>query len=85
MFVRVSLRGILKQIRVDTLRRVHNDGFLEERLSWNCCHSHMYQKKTRIMDGLIFYQMYWFSFFFRGISDSLHILPHHVRSTDVLP
>ena len=28
MSVRVSLRGMLRLIRVDTLRRVHNVGFL---------------------------------------------------------
>ena len=32
MSARVSLRGMLKLIRVDTLRRVHNVGFLAERL-----------------------------------------------------
>ena len=31
MSVRVSLRGILRLIRVDTLRRIHNVGFLVER------------------------------------------------------
>ena len=30
--VRVSLPGILRQIRFDTLRRVHNVGFLLKRL-----------------------------------------------------
>ena len=30
--VRVSLRGMLRLIRVDTLRRVHNVDFLVERL-----------------------------------------------------
>ena len=30
--VRVSLRGMLRLIRVDTLRRVHNVGFLAGRL-----------------------------------------------------
>ena len=32
MFVRISLRGMLRLIRVDTLRTVHNVGFLLERL-----------------------------------------------------
>ena len=31
MSVRVSQRGILRQIRVDALRRVHNVGFLAGR------------------------------------------------------
>ena len=32
---RVSLRGMLMLIRVDTLRRVHNVGFLVERLNYH--------------------------------------------------
>ena len=32
VFVMVSLRGMLKLIRFDTLRRVHNVGFLAGRL-----------------------------------------------------
>ena len=35
MYVRVSLRGMLRLIRVDTLRRVHNVGFLAGRLICN--------------------------------------------------
>ena len=34
MSVRVNLRGMLRLIRVDTLRRVHNVGFLAERLNY---------------------------------------------------
>ena len=34
MSVRVSLRGMLKLNRVDTLRRVHNVGFLAGRLNY---------------------------------------------------
>ena len=32
MYIRVSLRGMLMLIRIDTLRRVHNLGFLAGRL-----------------------------------------------------
>ena len=32
MYGRISLRGMLRLIRVDTLRRVHNVGFLAGRL-----------------------------------------------------
>ena len=35
MSVRVSLRGMLRLIRVDTLRRVHNVDFLAERLMYS--------------------------------------------------
>ena len=31
MSIRVSLRGMLKLIRIDTLRRIHNDGFVAGR------------------------------------------------------
>ena len=34
MYIRVSLRGMLRLIRVDTLRRVHNVGFLTRRLKY---------------------------------------------------
>ena len=37
MSVRVSLRGIFRLIRVDTLSRVHNVGFLVERLIYTGC------------------------------------------------
>ena len=33
MFTRVSLRGMLSLIRVDTLQRVHNVGFIAGRLN----------------------------------------------------
>ena len=35
MSARVSLRGMLRLIRVDTLRRFHNVGFLVKRLIFN--------------------------------------------------
>ena len=46
MPVRVSLHGMLRLISVDTLRRVHNVGFLAERL---ICYSgqRMIGKKTK--------------------------------------
>ena len=34
MSVRVSLRGMLRLIRVDTLRRVNNVGFLAAHIVW---------------------------------------------------
>ena len=34
MSIRVDLRGMLRLIRVDTLRRVHNVGFLTGRVIW---------------------------------------------------
>ena len=42
MSARVSLRGMLKLIRVDTLRRVHNVGILEERLICGTIYAHVY-------------------------------------------
>ena len=34
MYVRISLRGMLRLVQVDTLRRVHNVGFLVEWLTY---------------------------------------------------
>ena len=43
MYIRVSLRGMLRLIRVDTLRRVHNVGFLAGRLNLLI---HIFQVRT---------------------------------------
>ena len=44
MSIRVSLRGMLRLIRIDTLRRVHNVGFLEGRLNYQRAQS-VYQSR----------------------------------------
>ena len=51
MSVRVSLRGMLRLIRIDTSRRVHNVGFLAGRLK--CFYNH-----SATDDFEIYWQIY---------------------------
>ena len=56
MSVVVSLRGRLKLIRIDTLRIVHNLGFLVERL--NCTISFLFSKDRSVPENGSRYTIY---------------------------
>ena len=55
MSVRVSLRGLLRLIRVDTLRRVHTVGFLTGRLTCiesTCASYYLYTRDVPKVIGI---------------------------------